>query len=410
MLRVRLPVISSTMPLKSRITQALNLRQAQGLYRQRKILTRQASSVRWTDCTQPSVNFSSNDYLGLAQDPALIAAWQQGLSKYGAGSGASPLVTGHHTPHQALETRLAEWLGFERALLFSTGFSANQAVLFALLEKGDFLIQDKLNHASLMEAGMLSPANMRRFAHNDVIALHKMLTANTNEASARLVVTEGVFSMDGDQAPLADISALCQASQSWFMVDDAHGCGILGDEGRGSCQQAGIQPDILIVTFGKAFGMQGAAVLCSQEVAEYLIQFARHYIYSTAMPPAQAHALCTACDLVQAGDWRREKLLALGAILEETLLPEVGLVSTATPIKPVLMGSSERALTLSASLAEKGFWVSAIRPPTVPVNQARLRITLTARHDEDQVREFATQLNASFEEVQDAANPSEQPG
>ncbi|KDM92316.1 8-amino-7-oxononanoate synthase [Photobacterium galatheae] len=397
------------MPLKHRIAQALNQREAQGLYRRRKTLTRQASSVRQANQTQPSLNFSSNDYLGLAQDPTLIAAWQQGLSKYGAGSGASPLVTGHHTPHQSLEARLAEWLGFERALLFSTGFSANQAVLFALLEKGDLLIQDKLNHASLMEAGMLSPAIMRRFAHNDADALHKLLSQNTDENMARLVVTEGVFSMDGDQAPLADIAARCHTSQSWLMVDDAHGCGILGDEGRGSCHQAGIRPDILIVTFGKAFGMQGAAVLCSQDVAEYLIQFARHYVYSTAMPPAQAYALCTACDLVQAGDWRREKLLTLGTILEETLLPEVGLVSTATPIKPVLLGESERALTLSALLSEKGFWVSAIRPPTVPVHQARLRITLTASHSEAHVRELANHLNASFEEVQDAANPSEQP-
>ncbi|QUJ68489.1 8-amino-7-oxononanoate synthase [Photobacterium sp. GJ3] len=392
------------MPLKQRLHQALHQREVQGLYRQRRTLDRQLSEVRLADSQQPVLNFSSNDYLGLAQSPELIQAWQQGLSSYGAGSGASPLVTGHHSPHQNLESRLAEWLGFERALLFSTGFSANQAVLFALLQKGDCLIQDKLNHASLMEAGMLSPATMQRFAHNDVAALQQQLARHEGSDTARLVVTEGVFSMDGDQAPLADIASLCESSQSWLMVDDAHGCGVLGEAGRGSCDQAGIQPDLLVVTFGKAFGMQGAAVLCSQAVAEYLIQFARHYIYSTAMPPAQAFALCTAVDLVRTEHWRREKLLTLGEMLIETLAPDIGLQVTSTPIKPILLGNSERAMSLSASLAEQGIWVSAIRPPTVPVHQARLRITLTASHTEAQVLQLAHCLNASFEEVTDAAN------
>ncbi|MEL6116312.1 8-amino-7-oxononanoate synthase [Photobacterium sp. SP02] len=396
------------MPLfNSRISQSLSQRQTQGLYRQRKPLNRQPSCVQFAGKPQVHINFSSNDYLGLAQCPELIAAWQQGLSVYGAGSGGSPLVTGHHAPHAELEHRLADWLGYDRALLFSTGFSANQAVLFALLGKSDRLIQDKLNHASLMEAGLLSPATMRRFAHNDLNALGALLSAGSDDCVATLVVTEGVFSMDGDQAPLAAISALCRETDSWLMVDDAHGCGVLGEGGRGSAAQAGIKPEICIVTFGKAFGMQGAAVLCSEEVAEYLIQFARHYIYSTAMPPAQAHALCTACDLVQSGDWRREKLAALGHILADELLPDVGLVATETPIKPVLLGSSELAINLSAALAEKGIWVSAIRPPTVPVNQARLRITLSASHTEQQVKALATSLNASFEEVQDAGNQSD---
>ncbi|WP_120510560.1 8-amino-7-oxononanoate synthase [Photobacterium salinisoli] len=396
------------MPLfNSRIAQSLSQRQTQGLYRQRQPLNRQPSCVQFANRQQAHINFSSNDYLGLAQCPELIAAWQQGLSVYGAGSGGSPLVTGHHAPHAELERRLADWLGYDRALLFSTGFSANQAVLFALLGKSDRLIQDKLNHASLMEAGLLSPAIMRRFAHNDLNALQALLNAGSDDGAATLVVTEGVFSMDGDQAPLAEISALCRASQSWLMVDEAHGCGVLGEGGRGSAALAGIKPEICIVTFGKAFGMQGAAVLCSDDVAEYLIQFARHYIYSTAMPPAQAHALCTACDLVQSGDWRRDKLAALGHILNDELLPEVGLVATETPIKPVLLGSSELATRLSASLAEKGIWVSAIRPPTVPLNQARLRITLSASHTEKQVKALATSLNASFEEVQDAGNQSD---
>ncbi|MCW8327225.1 8-amino-7-oxononanoate synthase [Photobacterium sp. SDRW27] len=373
---------------KQRIQQALSERKAQGLYRQCTSLSRSQQVV---DCQGSSfVNFSSNDYLGLAQDPELVAAWQQGLSLYGAGSGASPLVTGFHTAHHELEAQLTDWLGYERALLFSSGFSANQAVLFTLLEKDDVLIQDKLNHASLMEAGMLSPATMRRFAHNDTAALHR--TFQRSEASS-LVVTEGVFSMDGDLSPLAEIKSLCTRYGSWLVVDDAHGCGVLGEQGKGSCEHAGVKADILIVTFGKAFGLQGAAVLCSEDTADYLVQFARHFIYSTAMPPAQAYTLSKACSMIQQGGWRREKLLELSELLSERVESGIDLRATSTPIKPLIIGGSEKAVAVSLALKERGLWVSAIRPPTVPVNSARLRITLTAAHSRADVEKLATGIN-----------------
>ncbi|MDX1301865.1 8-amino-7-oxononanoate synthase [Photobacterium sp.] len=383
-----------------KIEQALAERKAQGLYRQRACLSRNRQRVQAQG--QSLVNFSSNDYLGLAQDPALLAAWQEGLTRYGTGSGASPLVTGFHPAHQELEVQLADWLGYDRALLFNSGFSANQAVLFTLPEKNDLLLQDKLNHASLMEAGMLSPATMRRFAHNDIAALSGLLTKSGNgktavnadkQAATPLVITEGVFSMDGDLSPLAEMAQLCRQHDSWLMVDDAHGCGVLGEQGRGSCAYADVKADILVITFGKAFGLSGAAVLCDENTAEYLIQFARHFIYSTAMPPAQAYALSTACRLIQQGDWRREKLQELSHHLAARLDSGIGFVDTLTPIKPLLIGDSEQAVAASQALKERGVWVSAIRPPTVPVNSARLRITLTAAHTLADIECLTTTLN-----------------
>ncbi|PSW21225.1 8-amino-7-oxononanoate synthase [Photobacterium sanctipauli] len=381
-----------------RISNALAERDQQGLYRQRTCLERQSDheSERVRSEDGAYLNFSSNDYLGLAQSPELIQAWQEGLSLYGAGSGASPLVTGYHRPHANVEAQLAEWLGFDRALLFSSGFSANQAVLFALLQCGDSLFQDKLNHASLIEAGMLSEANMRRFAHNDVSSLSRLLNKNSDSGSVNFVATEGVFSMDGDLSPLAEISAACHQAESVLLVDDAHGCGVLGHDGKGSCELAGVQPDILVVTFGKAFGLQGAAVLCSQDTAEYLVQFARHYVYSTAMPPAQAHALSTACRMIQSDGWRRERLGELSQTLVEGLDYGIGFDDTPSPIKPLMVGKSDEALRISHALRQRGIWVSAIRPPTVPVNSARLRITLTAAHQPDDIKQLSMAINEVF--------------
>ncbi|MGF1723847.1 8-amino-7-oxononanoate synthase [Photobacterium nomapromontoriensis] len=380
-------------PFKQRITDALDERLSQGLYRQRTCLEREQRHI--VSDNNAYLNFSSNDYLGLAQSPELIEAWQQGLARFGTGSGASPLVTGYHAVHREFETMLAQWLGYERALLFSSGFSANQALLFSLLQKGDYLLQDKLNHASLMEAGMLSGATMRRFAHNDSHSLSALLDKLPSDAH-KLVVTEGVFSMDGDLAPLEDLQSLCQRSGSMLVVDDAHGCGVLGEAGRGSSANAGIVPDIIVVTFGKAFGLQGAAILCDHDVAEYLVQFARHYIYSTSIPPAQAYALSKACQLIQQQQWRRDKLAELDELLIDRLDPAIRLMATSTPIKPLLVGESDRALQISAALREKGLWVSAIRPPTVPVHSARLRITLTASHQQDEIKQLAEAINEVF--------------
>ncbi|BDA00752.1 8-amino-7-oxononanoate synthase [Vibrio cholerae] len=377
---------------KSRIEQALNERENSGLTRRLQLLERSAQG-ELIQQDRTYLNFSSNDYLGLASDAELVQAWQTGLARFGAGSGASPMVTGFSSAHAELEHELCHWLGYERAILFSSGFSANQALLFTLLEKEDLLLQDKLNHASLMEAGMLSPATMKRFKHNDTDHLRQLL----NEQSNCLVVTEGVFSMDGDCAPLEQIAAAVKP-RAWLMVDDAHGIGVLGEHGAGSCQAAGIHPDILIVTFGKAFGLAGAAVLCDAQVGDYLTQFARHHVYSTAIPPAQAHALTHAVRMIQRQSWRREKLAELMACFDEWCSDTPGYVSTSTPIKPWLLGGSESAMAASYQLKQQGIWVSAIRPPTVPVGSARLRITLTAAHSKQQVRNLSDQLKRVMED------------
>jgi len=385
-------MICFTMPAFSdRIRHALASREQSGLTR--RLMPLSAGNRLELECNGDKfVNFSSNDYLGLACAPELSKAWQEGIALYGNGSGASPLVTGFSSAHQNLEAALCEWLGFERAILFSSGFSANQALLFGLLEKGDLLIQDKLNHASLMEAGMLSPATMTRFKHNDVESLKKRLTSDA------LVVTEGVFSMDGDCAPLKQIRDVTNG-KAWLAVDDAHGVGVLGADGRGSCSEVGIKPELLVVTFGKAFGLSGAAVLCSHEVGDYLTQFSRHHVYSTAMPPAQAYALTYALNMIQTEQWRRDKLLELQDYYAECFSSFTGYVETRTPIKPLVLGDAERSMAVAAELNRSGAWLAAIRPPTVPKGSARLRITLTANHDKSQVEWLAKHLYKALEKV-----------
>lgn len=375
----------------SRIHQALADREQQGLRRSLQVLER-SNQTLLAQRGQRYINFSSNDYLGLASDTALAHAWQQGLSLYGCGSGASPLVTGFSEAHQTLERTLCEWLGFERAVLFGSGFSANQALLFTLLQKGDLLLQDKLNHASLMEAGLLSSAQMKRFQHNDVAHLTRLL----DEQVTTLVVTEGVFSMDGDQAPLAEIQ-IALGSNAWLAVDDAHGVGVLGERGAGSCQAAGIKPQVLVVTFGKAFGLSGAAILCDAALGDYLTQFARHHVYSTAMPPAQAHALTHAAGMIQSEAWRRDKLTELSALYHELLCDVPGFVATQTPIKPFVLGSAQRASHVASAMRDAGLWMTAIRPPTVPSGSARLRITLTAHHTPQHIQQMADTLKQCVE-------------
>lgn len=376
----------------SRINQALEQRKAQGL--SRSLLNIEDGNRTFLIHDGDSyLNFSSNDYLGLASDKELTQAWQTGLDRFGNGSGASPLVTGHSSAHSELEETLCDWLGFERAILFNSGFSANQAMLFSLLEKDDLLLQDKLNHASLIEAGMLSSARMKRFRHNDVEHLAASIQGNT------LVVTEGVFSMDGDLAPLGEIDSVVKG-KAWLAVDDAHGIGVLANDGSGSCAHAGIRPDLLVVTFGKAFGLSGAAILCSSEVGDYLTQFARHHVYSTAMPPAQAVALNTAAKMIQQQTWRRDKLLELSHHYHALLSNELGYSETQTPIKPFILGSSDRAIEVANQLKSNGLWVTAIRPPTVAKGSARLRITLTAGHEKAHLTKFAEQLKAALKGVE----------
>ncbi len=378
----------STMPLfDSRITSALQQRREQGLLRTLSPV-HGGNTAQVKIAKQSFTNFSSNDYLGLANDDALKEAWKAAVDRYGAGSAASPMVTGFSYAHQELQDDLCNWLGFEQAVLFNSGFSANQAALFALLAKNDCLYQDKLNHASLVEAGVLSPATQYRFPHNNTQRLHDLIERN----GAGLVVTEGVFSMDGDRAPLANIEAQCQKQSCWLMVDDAHGVGVLGKEGKGSCAESSIKPQLLVVTFGKALGVQGAAILCSSSTAEYLRQYARHFVYSTAMPPAQAAAVTKAIELTRTQQWRRDQLSDLQHTYSSLIGDLPGYIDTQTPIKPYLVGSAGRAMSLANHLRQQGLWATAIRPPTVPKGKARIRVTLSANHKLEEISKLAQSL------------------
>lgn len=330
------------------------------------------------------LNFCANDYLGLADHPAIKAAFKDGIDSYGAGSGASPLVTGYSRAHQQLEETLADWLGVEAVLLFNCGFSANQAVLKALLGKEHLLWQDRLNHASLQEMGSQLPCKMQRFGHNDMTALERQLEPNRG-----LIVSEGVFSMDGDQGPWPELARLAAQSGNWLMIDDAHGLGVLGPEGRGTLAAQGVAPasvHIQMGTFGKALGVAGAFVGGSRELVDYLVNFARHYVYSTHMPAAQACAVSKSIELVRVADDARAHLGQLIARFRQGAQAQGWqLGASNTPIQPLLVGESSAALQLAERLRDRGVWVSAIRPPTVPVGTARLRITLSAAHSEQDV-------------------------
>ena len=335
--------------------------------------------------TQDYAAFCSNDYLGLANHPALIQALHDTAQEYGVGGGSSHLVCGHLTPHQQLEDALADWLGYERVMLFSTGYMANLGVISALAGKGRPVIQDKLNHASLIDGALLAQASMRRYLHGDVASAEKLLSRSTDSG---LLITDGVFSMDGDVAPLSELSNLAIKHDWMFMVDDAHGLGCLGEDGRGCLSLAGLDAErlpILIGTFGKAFGTAGAFVATSHDYADYLTQFARPYIYTTAMSPAMAGATLASLRIIQSleGQERRDRLSAHIAYFRQRMqsLPVV-LMASETAIQPILMGDSKTALQISERLKSLGVWCTAIRPPTVPIGSARLRITLSAAHSD----------------------------
>ncbi|MGR4049017.1 8-amino-7-oxononanoate synthase [Kosakonia cowanii] len=373
------------MSWQQRIEAALSERRAADALRCR--ITVEQGAGRWLTLNgERFCNFASNDYLGLSQHPQVIAGWQQGAAQYGVGSGGSGHVVGHTAAHHRLESELAQWLGYERALLFISGFAANQATITALTGKEDRIVADKLSHASLLEAAALSPAQLRRFAHNDVGQLANLLSKPLS--GQQLVVTEGVFSMDGDSAPLAAIADATHHAKAWLMVDDAHGIGVLGEQGRGSCHLQGVKPEILVVTFGKGFGVSGAAVLCCEAVADYLVQFARHLIYSTAMPPAQAVALSAALDVIRSaeGDARRAQLAALIDRFRNGVRGlDLQVTDANSAIQPLIVGDNRRALHLAQRLRQQGLFATAIRPPTVPPGTARLRLTLTAAHQPEDI-------------------------
>lgn len=339
--------------------------------------------------------FCSNDYLGLSHHPRVIEAFRE-ATRHGVGSGASHLVTGHGIEHHALEEVLARYTGRERALLFSTGYMANLGVVTALIGRGDLVLEDRLNHASLLDAGLLSGARFRRCAHGDAAAIEHRLS--TRGESRTLVVTDGVFSMDGDLAPVAALADVCTRHGAWLMVDDAHGLGILGATGRGTLEHFGLAPTavpILMGTLGKAFGTFGAFVAGADDLIEYLIQKARSYIYTTALPPAVAAATRESLRLADTESWRRERVLAhVERFRAAALASGLTLTPSSTPIQPIILGSAARALAASDALWTRGIWVAAIRPPTVPDGSARLRVTLSAAHRDADVERLVETLAA----------------
>lgn len=342
------------------------------------------------------LNFSSNDYLGLAAHPALKDAARRGLERYGVGSGAAHLVTGHSTAHHALEEELAAFTGRPRALLFSSGYMANLGIASALIGRGDRVLEDRLNHASLLDAGLLSGARFSRYAHADVDALKQELT---DFPGRTLVMTDGVFSMDGDIAPLPGLARATDAVGAFLAVDDAHGFGVVGEGGRGSLEHHGLnlaEVPVLMGTLGKACGSFGAFVAGSEALVESLIQGARTYIYTTASPPALAEASRAALKLIQAEPERRQHLHTLIARFRAGAR-QLGLklMASETPIQPLLVGDPAEALSLSQALREDGIIAAAIRPPTVPVGTARLRFTLTAAHTQQQVDRLLDALAAA---------------
>ncbi|MES9857431.1 MAG: 8-amino-7-oxononanoate synthase [Sedimenticola sp.] len=372
----------------------LDRRKRQHLYRSRRVSSSPQGAEMLLD-GRSLLNFCSNDYLGLANHPKLVDALKAGAEKYGMGSGAAHLVNGHTVAHHALEEELAEFTHRPRALLFSTGYMANQGVITSLLGRKDTIYEDRYNHASLIDGGLLSRAHLKRFTHCDTAVLEKQM-AGQRDGEA-LVATDGVFSMDGDIAPLRSMSRLCRERGAWLMVDDAHGLGVLGHHGGGSLEHYNLgveEVPILMGTLGKGLGSFGAFVAGSEALIETLIQQARSYIFTTATPPAVAEATRAALRLAREESWRREKLAELITLFrrgaEQVGLP---LLASETPIQPILAGCSEQAVKWSSALEADGLLVTAIRPPTVPEGSARLRVTLSANHTAEQVERLLGALD-----------------
>ena len=368
--------------------------EAQGLMRRRRTLETPQGARVCVDGRE-FIAFCSNDYLGLAAHPELIEAAREGAARYGVGAGASHLVLGHSAAHAALERQLAEFVGLPRALLFSTGYQANQGTITALVGRPDAVFADRLNHASLNDAALLSRAEFRRYPHLDLAALERQLAGSS--ARRKLIVTDAVFSMDGDIAPVPELAALAERHDAWLLLDDAHGFGVLGPQGRGLLARSGVRSPrvIYMATLGKAAGVFGAFVAGAPEVLETLMQRARTYVYTTAAPPLLAHALTKSLELIGAADDRRDHLRGLARLLRESLrLTRWKLAQSESAIQPLIIGANGETVAASEALARDGLLVPAIRPPTVPRGTARLRISLCAAHAAGDIERLAAALNA----------------
>jgi 8-amino-7-oxononanoate synthase len=371
-------------------------RRADGLYRQRRIID-SPQGVETRIDGKLLLSFCSNDYLGLANHPEIRQAFVDAVAEYGVGSGAAHLINGHSRLHERCEQRLAEFTGRERALLFSTGYMANIAIASALLGRNDLIYQDKLNHASLIDSAKLSAAKLIRYRHNDLRQLEELLSAGRRD-HRRLIMTDAVFSMDGDCADVDTLSRITAEHDAWAMVDDAHGFGVLGERGAGLLEQLGLnqqQVPILMATLGKAVGTAGAFVAGSEVLIETLIQRARPYIFTTASPPAIAAATLKSIDLIERETWRREKLNeSIAYFRQQAAALDVELMPSQTAIQPVVIGDNHKALQLSDTLFAQGIHVTAIRPPTVPVGSARLRVTLCATHERGHIDKLIRKLKS----------------
>ncbi len=383
---------------KTLVTELDAIRAAQ-LYRERRVVESFSdadSAVHVVVDGESRINFCGNDYLGLSRHPDVRSAFIAAAGEFGVGSGASHLVTGHSREHHALEEELADFVRRPRALLFSTGYMANLAAIAALARRGDLVAEDRLNHASLLDAAFVSGATLKRYTHGSAADLDRLLVGEGKQRA--IVATDGVFSMDGDVAPLAELAALCGARDAWLIVDDAHGLGVTGPTGRGSLEEAQLGLDdvpVLVGTLGKAFGTFGAFIAGADELIEFLIQKARSYIYTTALPPAVAAATRAALRLADREGWRRERLATLIARFRDAARSlKLETTDSRTPIQAIIFGEPAATLAASAELASQGLWVAAIRPPTVPAGTSRLRITLSAAHSDADVDQLLAALEA----------------
>lgn len=379
------------------LAEQLAVREQAGLLRRRQVFSG-PQDIHQTTADQRYLSFCSNDYLGLANHPDLIQAAQDGAQQYGVGAGASHLINGHSLAHHTLEAALAEFVHYPAALLFSTGYMANMGVITALVGRDDAIFADKLNHASLNDAALLSRAKFVRYPHADLTVLGQQLASSG--ARRKLVVSDAVFSMDGDIAPVNALLALCKQYDAMLLLDDAHGFGVLGQDGRGILTtlddaESITSHVIYMATLGKAAGVFGAFVAAHEDIIETLVQNARSYIYTTATPPLLSHTLLTSLQLMQQETWRRNRLAELIHALKQGLkATRWQLLPSETPIQPLMIGDSVEAVRISQALREQGILVPAIRPPTVPQGSARLRISLSAAHEVADVAQLTAALRA----------------
>ncbi|MBA6378934.1 MULTISPECIES: 8-amino-7-oxononanoate synthase [unclassified Colwellia] len=357
-------------------------------YRQRQCISEQ-NGREVVVAGKRYLNFSSNDYLGLNHHPSINKAWQEGVDKYGSCASASSLITGFHYAHQALEDEVCQWLNKPRCLLYSSGFAANSGVLQALGKKDCQFFLDKLSHASLIDGALASEASVKRYLHNNHQQLEQYLAKSP--VDNKLIISEGIFSMDGDRADVSQLIMIAQQQQAMLYMDDAHSIGIIGHAGQGSSSFG--QVDIVMATFGKALATSGAFIACDEDVYDYLVNFSRHYIYSTAISPAVAWATKTSIKLAQKETWRRDNIFELSALLSNKLDSQITIIPSSSSIHAIVIGSEKRTLEICQHLKNRGIWLTAIRPPTVAKNSSRLRVTITANHKECDINYLANCLN-----------------